>query len=205
MRRTNTSTPSPALTFRLAAGSSDAARLQPLVQSAYRGDSSRRGWTSEADLLDGERITTAGILEKMTAPGSAVLMAFLPPADTDTNEDGDLLACCEIVRLPPPARRAYFGMFAVDPERQAGGYGRQVLTAAETFARREWGAEVMEMSVIWTRKELISWYERRGYRVTGERREFPYEDLEPGVGKVGDLHFEVLEKGLVGGKGEVGV
>lgn len=189
----NTSTPAPALTFRVAAGPSDAARLQPLVQSAYRGDSSRRGWTSEADLLDGERISAGGILAKMTAPGSAVLMAFLPP--TETNEEGDLLACCEIVKLPP--KRAYFGMFAVDPDRQAGGYGRQVLAAAEEYARREWGAEVMEMSVIWTRKELIAWYERRGYRVTGERREFPYEDLEPGVGKVGDLHFEVLEKGLV--------
>lgn len=192
----NTSTPAPALTFRLAAGPSDAARLQPLVQSAYRGDSSRRGWTTEADLLDGERISSAGILEKMTAPGSAVLMALLPPTDP-TEPEGNLLACCEIVKLPPPAKRAYFGMFAVDPARQAGGYGRQVLAAAEEYARKEWGAEVMEMSVIWTRKELIAWYERRGYRVTGERREFPYEDLEPGVGKVGDLHFEVLEKGLL--------
>ncbi|KAK1831429.1 acyl-CoA N-acyltransferase [Podospora conica] len=191
----NTSTPLPPLTFRLAATPADAARLQPLVQSAYRGDSSRRGWTTEADLLRGERISAAGILQKITTPGSAVLMAFLPSSSSDGDKEADLLACCEVVRLPP--KRAYFGMFAVDPARQAGGYGRQVLAAAEEYARGEWGAEVMEMSVIWTRKELIAWYERRGYRVTGERREFPFEDLEPGVAKVEDLHFEVLEKGLV--------
>ncbi|KAK4449801.1 acyl-CoA N-acyltransferase [Podospora aff. communis PSN243] len=175
------------LTFRLATPS-DAPLLQPLVQSAYRGDSSRQGWTTEADLLAGERISVSGVLSKITTPNSAVLIG--------TDPSGTLTACCEVVKRSDDV--AYFGMFAVDPKRQAGGFGRQVLNYAEKWVVREWGVKRMEMSVIWTRVELIAWYGRRGYRVTGEKGEFPYHELEDG-GKAlkEDLHFEILEKVLV--------
>ena len=177
-----------ALTFRLATPT-DAALLQPLVQSAYRGDSSRLGWTTEANLLAGERISVSGVLSKITAPNSVVLIG--------TDPSGTLTACCEVVKRSDDV--AYFGMFAVDPKRQAGGFGRQVLNYAEEWVRREWGVKRMEMSVIWTRVELIAWYGRRGYRITGERGEFPYHELEDG-GKAlkEDLHFEILEKVLAG-------
>ncbi|KAK0642080.1 putative acetyltransferase [Cercophora newfieldiana] len=175
------------LTFRVATPA-DAPLLQPLVQSAYRGDTSRLGWTTEADLLAGERIDIPGVLSKITLPNSAVLIG--------TDPAGALTACCEIVKKNPDV--AYFGMFAVDPRRQAGGFGRQVLGFAEEWVRSEWGVKKMEMSVIWTRQELIAWYKRRGYQVTGERREFPYHELADG-GKAlrEDLHFEVLEKELM--------
>lgn len=180
-------TPIP-LTFRVATAA-DAPLLQPLVQSAYRGDTSRLGWTTEADLLAGERIDVAGILAKITTPDSTVLIG--------TDPNGVLTGCCEIVKRSSDI--AYFGMFAVDPRRQAGGFGRQVLQFAEDFARSEWGCTTMEMTVIWTREELIAWYKRRGYSVTGERREFPYHELTDG-GKAlkEDLHFEVLKKALIG-------
>ncbi|KAK0627402.1 putative acetyltransferase [Immersiella caudata] len=175
------------LTFRLATPS-DAALLQPLVQSAYRGDTSRQGWTTEADLLAGERISISGVLSKITTPNSIVLIG--------TDPTGVLTACCEVVKSSDDV--AHFGMFAVDPKRQAGGFGRQVLSYAEERVSREWGVSRMEMSVIWTRKELIAWYGRRGYRVTGERREFPYHDLgDAGKALKEDLYFEVLEKVLV--------
>ena len=174
------------LSFRVAAPA-DAPLLQPLVQSAYRGDSSRLGWTTEAELLAGERIDVAGIAAKITAPGSAVLIA--------TDADGVLVGCCEVLKRSPNV--AYFGMFAIDPLRQAGGLGRQVLTYAERYCEEQWGTRKLEMNVIWMRKELISWYERRGYRVTGERREFPYHELKDGgLALKDDLHFEVLEKVL---------
>lgn len=175
------------LTFRLATPS-DAPLLQPLVQSAYRGDASRLSWTTEADLLTGERIDIPGVLSKITLPSSAVLVG--------TDPAGALTACCELVKKNEHV--AYFGMFAVDPRRQAGGFGRQVLQFAKVWVRREWGVKKMEMGVIWTREELIAWYKRRGYRVTGERREFPYHELADGGRALKeDLHFEILEKGLV--------
>ncbi|KAK1758889.1 acyl-CoA N-acyltransferase [Echria macrotheca] len=174
-----------ALQFRVATPE-DAAIIQPLVQSAYRGESSRQGWTTEADLLTGDRIDVQGITEKITKPNSAVLMA--------TDARGVLVGCCEVLKLNSDV--AYFGMFAVDPRRQAGGLGRQVLAHAEDYCRKQWGIKKMEMSVIWTRKELIAWYMRRGYKKTGEERPFPHHELPEGAALQEDLHFEVLEKEL---------
>ncbi|KAK3387825.1 acyl-CoA N-acyltransferase [Podospora didyma] len=179
-----------ALNFRLAV-ESDAPQLIVLVQSAYRGAASRQGWTTEADLLSGNRIDLDGLVTKITAPDSAVILAF--------STSGEMVACCEVVKNGDDV--AYFGMFAVDPTKQAGGIGRQVLGYAEEWVRAQWqGVAKMEMTVIFTRKELIAWYGRRGYRTTGERREFPYEEIRKIGGKdsVGreDLWFEVLEKDL---------
>jgi len=171
------------LTFRIAT-IDDAEPVQTLVQSAYRGDSSRQGWTHEADLLGGERIDVAAIREKITAEGNTVIMAF--------DETGRLTACCEITQKSPDV--AYFGMFAVDPTRQAGGFGRQVLEYAESYCRDTLGVKKLEMTVIWTRHELIAWYARRGFRKTGETRPFPIHELNNGWMLKDDLHFEVLEK-----------
>src|SRR4051812_34591472 len=91
------------LSFRVATPA-DADLLHPLVQSAYRGDSSRLGWTTEADLLAGSRISVQGILAKINDPAGAVLIG--------TDPDGKLTACCEVVHRPA-AGVAYFGLFAV--------------------------------------------------------------------------------------------
>ncbi|RYP42993.1 hypothetical protein DL770_011914 [Monosporascus sp. CRB-9-2] len=176
------------LKFRVATPE-DAARLQPLVRSAYRGEESRKGWTTEADLLTGERIDVAGLTAKITAPDGVVLIATV-----DEDEYGTPVSCCELCRRIEDL--AYFGLFVVDPRRQAGGIGRRVLAHAEDYCLREWGARRLEMQVIWTRRELIEWYVRRGYRVTGETRPFPYSELRNDVALRDDLHFQVLEKGL---------
>lgn len=174
----------------------DIPTLLALVKSAYRGDDSRQGWTTEADLVADERIDEAGLLAKITAPGSTVLLATTN--HNATAEEEDLLACCEVVRHAPPSDLSYFGLFAVNPRLQNGGIGRKVLAEAERFAREEMGAARMEMTVVWLREELIAWYVRRGYVVVeGEKRPFPYEHLVNGKALRDDLYFIVLRKDLV--------
>lgn len=183
----------PPLTFRKATPA-DVPALLALVKSAYRGEDSRQGWTTEADLVADERIDGAGLLAKITAPGSAVLLA----TTTATAAAEDLLACCEVLRHSAPSDLSYFGLFAVSPTLQNGGIGRKVLAEAERYAREEMGAARMEMTVVWLREELISWYVRRGYVVVeGEKRPFPYESLVNGKALRDDLYFLVLRKDLV--------
>ncbi|OAA23863.1 Acetyltransferase (GNAT) domain-containing protein [Frankia sp. EI5c] len=167
------------------AGPSDTAVLVEIIESAYRGDASRAGWTTEADLLDGQRTDPAMIAESLAQPD----LRFLVAADAA----GEVVACCQLERRPAGA---YFGMFAVRPRRQGGGVGDRLLAAAEEFARREWSAPRMEMLVISLRAELIAWYERRGYRRTERHEPFPYGDERFGRPRREDLVFVVLEKNL---------
>ncbi|KAI1841103.1 hypothetical protein JX265_013204 [Neoarthrinium moseri] len=165
----------------------DIGLLLPLINSAYRGEESRAGWTTEADLLISERIDASGLLDKIQSPDTVILLAA---------DGNDVLAsCCELVWRPEKGI-AYFGLFAVNPKRQGGGIGRQVLLYAEDYASRQWGAYKMEMTVIWLREEIIAWYARRGYRKTGETRPFPYADIGNGKALRGDLYFEVLVKDI---------
>jgi ribosomal protein S18 acetylase RimI-like enzyme len=163
----------------------DAARVAALVRSAYRGDESRAGWTTEADLLGDDRIDAAGVATKIADLRTEVLVV--------EDDAGHLVACCEIVDRD--GGLAYFGMFAVCPTMQAAGVGRRVLTEAEDRARAR-GARTMEMTVIGQREELIDWYVRRGYTRTDERRTFPYHLLAPGQAMRDDLYFTVLVKAL---------
>ncbi|KAL2264538.1 hypothetical protein VTJ83DRAFT_7048 [Remersonia thermophila] len=193
----------PPLRFRVATPD-DAPIIQPLVQSAYRGDESRQGWTTEADILVGNRIDVAGVVEKITNPNGVVLLATT--ASQDDLEKEIPIACCELTRIASSKARdsppkAYFGMFAVSPRSQGRGIGRQVLAQAESHARDVWGASHLEMTVVCGRDELVAWYERRGFRRTGETRPFPVEEIEAMGGKIikeGGLWFEVLSKDLGG-------
>jgi ribosomal protein S18 acetylase RimI-like enzyme len=171
------------LTFR-AATPADIDAVVALVESAYRGEASRAGWTTEADLLDGQRVDREGVAEIVAKPGSRVLLA---------ERMGELIACCHI---EVQGAACYFGMFAVRPTRQGGGIGKQVLGEAERIAREEWRCARMEMTVISLREELIRWYERRGYRRTGIHKPFPYGDERFGIPKRADLRFELLVKPL---------
>jgi ribosomal protein S18 acetylase RimI-like enzyme len=166
------------------AQSADVPALHALVNSAYRGDSSRQGWTTEADLLGGQRTDAEGLREVIAAEGSVVLLL---------EEGGVLLACVNLRRREDSA---YLGMLTVKPDLQARGTGRKMLEIAEAFVRREWKSARIEMTVIRQRDELIAWYERRGYRRTGHFEPFPYGDARFGLPKRPDLEFEVLEKRL---------
>lgn len=182
--------PIPSPTFRTAR-LDDVPALVDLVESAYRGERSREGWTTEADLLDGRRIDADGVTEAITAPGSRLLVA--EQAGEPGRAGGAVLACCLIQRRPSAA---YFGMFSVRPDRQGGGLGKAVLAQAERAVREEWGAARMELTVIAQRTDLIAWYERRGYRRTGNTSPFPYGDERFGIPRRPDLYFEEFAKPL---------
>ncbi|MEU4112128.1 GNAT family N-acetyltransferase [Streptomyces sp. NPDC048208] len=172
------------LTFRDATGA-DVDALVALVESAYRGDASRAGWTTEADILDGQRTDPEGVLQVVEAPDSRLLVV---------ERDGRIVACCQ---LEHRGTHAYFGMFAVSPTLQGAGLGKAVMAEAERQARTAWGATEMHMTVISVRDDLIGWYERRGYRRTGETTPFPYGDERFGIPRRPDLRFELLVKPLV--------
>ncbi|MFH9855727.1 GNAT family N-acetyltransferase [Streptomyces althioticus] len=172
-----------ALTFRDATAA-DVDALVELIESAYRGESSRTGWTTEADILHGQRTDREGVLEVVDAPDSRLLTV---------ERDGRIVACCQ---LEHRGGNAYFGMFAVSPALQGAGLGRTVIAEAERQARERWGVTEMHMTVITVREDLIAWYERRGYRRTGRTTPFPYGDERFGIPQRDDLEFELLVKEL---------
>lgn len=153
--------------------------LVELVTSAYRGESSRAGWTTEADLLDGGRT-------------DAEELSGLLPDLLVAERDGELVGCCA---LTPRGAMGYFGTFAVRPLLQGGGVGSVLLEAAERRAARL-GLTAVEMTVLSGRTELIAYYVRRGYADTGETRPFPYGVERNGVPRTDDLAFSVLRKSL---------
>ncbi|MFF3326886.1 GNAT family N-acetyltransferase [Streptomyces sp. NPDC002889] len=172
------------LTYRDAV-EADVRVLVPLIESAYRGDASRTGWTTEADILGGQRTDPEGVRAVITRPGSRLMIV---------ERDSAPIACCQ---LEHRGDAAYFGMFAVRPELQGAGLGRSIIAEAERSAREHWGVRQMQMTVISVRDELIAWYERRGYRRTGELSPFPYGDERFGIPRRDDLAFELLVKDLV--------
>src|SRR5690348_12816690 len=179
-----------ALTFRRATAA-DVETIVALTESAYRGDASRAGWTTEADLLDGQRTDVQEVAELVARPGSLILLA--EAADGGRATPGLLAGC----HLEKRGSYAYFGMFSVQPSAQGSGTGRALLAEAERIAREDWHCRAMRMTVIDVRSELIAWYERRGYRRTGQYRPFPYGDPRFGIPKRDDLRFEWLVKELV--------
>ena len=167
-----------------AAVAADVDQIVALVESAYRGDSSRAGWTTEADLLDGQRTDREDVSGLVAAAGSQIVLMHV---------DDALVACAHIQRHDD---WCYFGMFCVRPGLQRGGIGDAMLRECERIAREQWGLRQLRMTVIWTREELIAWYLRRGYALTGERKPFPYGNARFGLPRRDDLEFIVLSRDL---------
>jgi ribosomal protein S18 acetylase RimI-like enzyme len=165
------------------AGIQDIPAIMQLLNKAYRGDSSRKGWTTEADLISGNvRTDEKNLGDVMAMPGSI----FLKYTSPDTVVTG-------CVNLQQQNNRIYLGMFSVDPESQGGGIGKKILSAADEYARSVKAGSIY-MSVISVRAELIAWYQRHGYADTGERKPFKEDNL---TGRhLRELEFMTLEKTL---------
>jgi GNAT superfamily N-acetyltransferase len=159
---------------------SDITNLVALINSAYRGESSKKGWTTEADILEGIRINEAGIQEIIDDPNADLHIFTLP-------EEG-LIAT---VYLKESIDHLYLGMLTVNPTLQAGGMGKFILKYAENLAT-SLGKPTIRMTVINKRSELIAWYNRHGYLPTGETEPW-IDDVHIGERKA-DLHFLVLSK-----------
>ncbi|MBS1559391.1 MAG: GNAT family N-acetyltransferase [Bacteroidetes bacterium] len=160
----------------------DIPALNKLVNSAYRGDSSRQGWTTEADILDGTRTDEAAISEFMREPGSVILKV---------NEETGIIGC---VRLVKHGSKLYLGMFAVAPGWQNQGIGKKILKAAEAEAHKQ-DCTAIYMTVISVRAELIAWYQRNGYQQVGDQKPMVFDNPSGGIPKT-DLYFITLEKKL---------
>jgi ribosomal protein S18 acetylase RimI-like enzyme len=163
----------------------DVPALHALIESAYRGESAKTGWTHEADLLGGQRTDQAVLCEIVGDAAQSIRLMH----------EGAVLNGCVLVS-DKGAGRAYLGMLTVRPDLQAAGLGRALLEEAERHVRETPGAMVMEMTVIKQRRELIDWYLRRGYSETGREEPFPLDDERFGLPKTRDLVFVVLEKQL---------
>ena len=160
----------------------DIAALNALIESAYRGDSAKAGWTHEADLLGGQRTDAAALADMIASDDQVILLI---------EEDRAPTGCVHVTVKRDGL--AYLGLLTVSPRRQAAGLGRQLLEAAEAEAHAR-DCDCIEMTVIAQRSELIAWYDRRGYALTGERRPFPLDDPRYGVPTTRDLEFVVMAK-----------
>ena len=142
----------------------DTQELTILVNGAYRGESSKAGWTSESHLLDGTRIDELTMLSYLKDDNITILKYL--------DDDGSIKGC---VYLEPKEGKLYLGMLTVSPLEQANGIGRQLLEEAEKYALKL-GFEAIFMTVITSREELVNWYVRRGFNATGEIRPFPVHE-----------------------------
>jgi ribosomal protein S18 acetylase RimI-like enzyme len=162
----------------------DIAALNILVNSAYRGESSKQGWTTEADLLDGIRTDENGLEKTLEKPNSWILKCL--------DELNQIVAC---VHLEKDETQLYLGMLTVSPTLQNKGIGKLLLQEAERFALKE-NCNSIYMTVITERKELIAWYEKHGYINTGITKPFPMNDPAFGLPKR-PLEFVVLRKEIL--------
>lgn len=169
-----------ALSFRPALVA-DSSAIALLANGAYRGETSRQGWTTEADLLDGLRTTAAEVQRLIESAHGTILV---------TTRDDEIVAS---VCIEQEGDAAHIGMFTVHPAQQGTGIGKQLLTYAEGYARQHWGVRKFLMHVISVRHELIDFYVRRGYRRTGKMLPFP---VNPSMWqpKMAGLQLELLEK-----------
>jgi GNAT superfamily N-acetyltransferase len=172
------------ISFRTAAAA-DVDALVPFVNGGYRGESSKKGWTTEADILGGQRTDPGKMLEMVEAADARVELAH--------DENGALVGCVYLKKEPDAF--CYLGMLTVDPARQAGGIGKLLMAHSDAVARA-WGCARMRMTVISVRGELIAYYERRGYVKTGASEPFPEDDPRFGLPKVRGLTFVELVKRL---------
>jgi len=166
------------------AGPGDSNAIKDLLNCAYRGEGSKQGWTTEANLIAGEVRTDEATVLKVMQELDSVILKYM-------DEHRHICGC---VNLQQHGNKIYLGMFSVSPKLQGAGIGKQLLKAAEEYARHL-KCTAIYMSVISVRTELINWYERHGYVDTGERKAFQEDEL---TGKhLQELEFMILEKELL--------
>ena len=164
----------------------DYAEVIDLANLAYRGrEGAVPSWNIERGIVGGQRLDNSLLREELAAKPDGALLVY--------REDpgGPLLGTAW---LNPESDDVWsMGLLTVRPELQNQHLGRRLLAAAETYAS-ERGAKRMRIGVLHVRNTLISWYERRGYRATGETEPYPSEDPRFGTPLRENLHFLIMEK-----------
>jgi GNAT superfamily N-acetyltransferase len=165
-----------------AATQSDIEMIHRLVNSAYRGESSKKGWTTEADILDGQRTDPKKLQEMMEEQYARIELML--------DDSGVLMGT---VFLRKDGESCYLGMLTVNPDGQGKGIGKLLMDHSEVLAK-SWGCSQMRMTVIHLRSELIAYYERRGYVLTGAFEPFPEDDPRFGIPKVKGMRLVEMVK-----------
>jgi len=158
----------------------DIPSLNILINSAYRGETSKKGWTTEAHLLEGKR-TTEEELTEINLDSKNTFLKF--------TENDQIIGS---VLLVEKEHQLYVGMLTVSPELQNSGIGKKMLAEAENHAK-SLGLSTLSMTVVSVRAELIAWYKRHGYIDTGKREPFPSSDIHINISDK-PLEFIYLEK-----------
>lgn len=162
-------------------------RIVTLVNSAYRGETGKKGWTTESDLLDGQRTDSESIADIINKEDSVILIA----EDEEADAEAETLVGC--VHLEKQGTDLHLGMLTVSPNYQNKKIGKMLLSEAEAFADF-WDCTHVAIEVITQRSELIAWYEKRGFVPTGEFKEFPMDNPKFGIPKVSELRFQIMKK-----------
>ncbi|MBA2404405.1 MAG: GNAT family N-acetyltransferase [Bdellovibrionales bacterium] len=165
---------------------SDAQELAKLVNSAYRGEYSQKGWTTEAALLGGQRTDAEALTKLIETPNNQIEIIYQGKSEK-------MIGCVHLIQEPPDT--LYFGMLTVEPTMQGQGLGKNLLTMIENVARG-FGYKRVRFTVIPTRTELVDFYQRRGFKPTGKFEAFPELDPRFGLPKVKDLVLKEFEKQL---------
>ena len=160
----------------------DIPSLNILINSAYRGETSKKGWTTEANILEGKRTNEEELTETILNPKNTILKY---------TENDQIIGS---VLLVEKEHQLYLGMLTVSPELQNSGIGKKLLAEAENHAKAL-GLSSIIMTVISVREELIAWYKRHGYADTGEREAFPDSEIHVRISEA-PLEFIYLEKKL---------
>lgn len=166
----------------------DLPALFELVNLVYRGETGMRSWTGEAHLLAGQRTDLEQLTEILERPKSYIILA------TKTSDPVTIVGCANVRATDDGG--SFLSMLTVHVDEQKNGLGKALLSEAERFARDALQAKQMSMYVITLRTELIEWYIRRGYEVTGEKREWFWGEPRYGIPLRDDLELGVLRKTL---------
>lgn len=161
-----------------------APELAKLVNSAYRGEYSQQGWTTEASLLGGQRTDAESLAKLIETPLNQFELAY-------EGKTQKIIGSVHLIQELPDT--LYFGMLTVEPTLQTQGLGKILINHLENVARG-YGFKRVRFTVIPARTELVAFYERRGYKATGKFEPFPQLDPKFGVPKVDNLVLKEYEK-----------
>lgn len=166
----------------------DYAEVIDLANLAYRGkEGAVPSWNIEKGIVSGQRLDESALCEELAEKPNGALLVYRD------NPEGPLLGTAWL--NPEDDGIWYMGLLTVRPELQNQQLGRKLLAAAENYAH-ERGAKRMRLGVLHVRDTLIAWYERRGYRKTGQSVPWPYDDPRVGTPLLENLHFLILDKEL---------
>jgi len=144
-----------------------------LVNSVYRGENAKKGWTTEADFIEGIRITDEKIKKIIETNNNVIINALV---------NDKIIGC---VHLEKKSGYTLLGMLSVDVDYQNKGIGKILINECERYTKEVYNCSEIRMKVISRRRELIEYYKRRNYYLTGEREDF---------GSAGDTFGETKEK-----------